>query len=58
MASEKKMFEYFFVENLAFRLPWQPIKISNLDNIHMVSRGLLQENFGKTFVKISAVRHK
>ena len=44
MASEKKIFEYF-VEHLAFRLPWQPIKISDLDKIHMVSRGLLQENF-------------
>ena len=31
MASEKKIFEYFFFKNLAFRLPWQPIKISDLD---------------------------
>ena len=54
MASEKKIFEYFF-QNLAFWLPWQPIKISHFDKIHMVGRGLLQEHFCKSFVKISAV---
>ena len=58
MASEKKIFEYFFLENLAFRLPWQPIKISDLDKIHMVGRGLLQKHFCKTFFKISAVTQK
>ena len=57
MASEKKIFEYFF-ESLAFRLPWQPIKISNLDKIHMVGRGLLQKHIRKTFFKISAVTQK
>ena len=36
MASEKKIFEYFFFENLAFWLLCQPIKISDLDKIHMV----------------------
>ena len=30
--------------NLAFRLPWQPIKFSSLDKIDRVSRGLLQEH--------------
>ena len=44
MASEEKIFEYFF-KKLAFRLPWQPIKFSGLDKIHMVSRGLLKEHF-------------
>ena len=58
MSSEKKIFEYFFFESLAFRLPWQPIKISDSDKIHMLGRGLLQENFCKTFVKISAVTQK
>ena len=48
----------FFFENLAFRLAWQPIKISDFDKIHMVGRGLLQEHFYKTFVKISAVTQK
>ena len=57
MASEKKIFEYF-LENLAFRLPWEPIKISDLDKIHMVGRGLLQKHFCKTFVKISAITQK
>ena len=58
MTSEKKIFEYFFFENLAFQLGWQPIKISDFDKIHMVGRGLLQEHFCKTFVKISAVTQK
>ena len=57
MASEKKIFNIFF-KNLAIRLPWQPIKISDLDKIHMVGRGLLQKHFNKTFVKISAVTQK
>ena len=57
MASEKKKFEYFF-ENLAFRLPWQPIKISDFDKINLVGRGLLQEHLCKNFVKISAVTQK
>ena len=57
MASEKKIFECFFfsLEHLVFRLPWPPIKINDLDKIHMVGRGLLQKHFSKTFVKISAV---
>ena len=56
MVSDKKICEY--LENLACRLPWQPIKISDLDKIHMVSRGLLQEYSCKSFVKISAVTQK
>ena len=44
--SEKKIFEYFF-ENLPFMLPWQPIKVSNLDNIHMNRTGLLKKHFCK-----------
>ena len=55
MASEKRI---FFFENLAFRLPWQPIKISDLDEIHVVGRGLLQKHFCKPFFKISAVTQK
>ena len=34
-----------FFENLAFQLPWQPIKISDLEKIDMVGRGLLQKHF-------------
>ena len=48
----------FFFENLAFRLPWQPIKIRDLDKIHLAGRGLLQKHFCKTFFKISAVTQK
>ena len=55
MASEEQIFEHFFA-NLAFRLPWQPIKFSGLDKIHTLGRGLLKEHFCKLFVKISAVR--
>ena len=36
-----------FFENLAFRLPWQPITFSDFDKTHMVGRGLLQEDFCK-----------
>ena len=42
MPSEKKILNIFF-EHLAFRLPWQPIKIIDLDKIHIVGRGLLQK---------------
>ena len=51
IASEKKILEFFFFENLAFRLPWQPIKISDFDKIHTVGIVLLYEHFCKTFVK-------
>ena len=47
-------FKYFFA-NSAFWLPWQPIKFSGLDKIHMVGRGIFKEHFCKIFVKISAV---
>ena len=43
MASELMIFQKFFA-NLAFRLPWQPIKFSSLDKIDRVSRGLLEEH--------------
>ena len=45
-ASEEKIFEYFF-ENLPFMLPWQPIKFSEMDKIHMNRRGLLKKHFCK-----------
>ena len=37
-----------FFENLPFVLPWQPIKFSDLDKIHMDRRGLLKKHFCKT----------
>ena len=40
--------------NLAFLLPWQPIKFSGLDKIHIFDIGLLKEQFCKTFVKLPA----
>ena len=54
MASDKKIFEYFFFLNL----PWQPIKISSLDKICMVGKGLLQKHFCETFFKTSGVTQK
>ena len=44
--SSEKIFEYFF-ENLPFMLPWQPIKFSYLDKVHMNHRGLLKNHFCK-----------
>ena len=55
MASEEMIFENLFA-NLAFWLPWQPIKFSGLELIHIFGRVLLNEHFCKTFVKVSAVR--
>ena len=68
MVSEEMGFDFFFT-NLAFRLPWRPIKFSgldkihmlgikfsSLDKIHMLGRGLLKVHFCKTFVKTAAVR--
>ena len=40
-------FWIFFFENLTFMLPWQPIKFSDLDKIHLNSRGLLKQHFCK-----------
>ena len=54
MASEEKIFQY-----LLFKLPWKPIKFSDLDKIHMAHRGLLKEQFcKKKKIKISAVRQQ
>ena len=45
-------------EKLTFHLPWQLIKRSSLDLIHMVVRGLLKEHYCKSFVKISKISYK
>ena len=42
--------EYIF-ENLALRLPWQPIKFRGLDKKYMFGRELLKEPFCKTFLQ-------
>ena len=42
-ASEEKI----FFQNLPFVLPWQPVKFSDLDKIHMIRRGLLKKHFCK-----------
>ena len=43
-------------EKLTFCLPWQLIKFSSLNLIHMVVRGLLKEHYCKAIVKILKVR--
>ena len=52
-ASEEKISEYFF-ENL----PWQPMKFSDLDKIHMNGTGLLKKHFCKKKIQISALRQQ
>ena len=54
MASEEMILEYVFA-NLAFWLPWQPIKFRGFDKNAMFGSGLLKEHFCKTSVKISGV---
>ena len=48
-------FFFFFFRKFSLSVA---MKISDLDKIHMVGRGLLQKHFCKTFVKISAVTQK
>ena len=58
MASEDMIFDFFVFANLAFRLPWQPIKLRVLDKNDMFGRGLLlNEHFCKTFLQTSAVTY-
>ena len=45
----------FVAANLDVWLLWQPIKFRELDKNDRFGRGLLEEHFCKTFVKISAV---
>ena len=54
----KAIFSQNTVNVACKKLPQPPIKISDLDKIHMIGRGLLQKHFSKTFVKISAVTQK
>ena len=58
MASEKMIIflDIFVCANLAFRLPWQPIRFSSLDKNYMFGRGLLNKHLWKTFAEISATR--
>ena len=51
--SEELIFKYFF-RNLAFWLPWQPIKLRALDKKYVLER-TIQEIFPKNFCKISAM---
>ena len=55
MAFEEILF-YIFFAKLSILLPWQPIKFSGLDKIHMLGKGLLKEHPCKTFVKIYAMK--
>ena len=55
MASEKKIFEHFFFRKFSLSIAMATNQNQYFWQIHMVGRGLLQEHFCKTFVKISAV---
>ena len=50
MASKEIISLYFFA-NLAFWLPWQPIKLRGLDKNVTYGRELLNEHFCIPFVK-------
>ena len=47
---------FYLFSNLAFVLPWQPIKFTGLDKKDTFGRGLLKEHFCKIFVRVSAVK--
>ena len=47
----KKIFEFFF-ENLPFKWPCQPIKLSDLDKIRMKHGGLVNKHFCKKISNI------
>ena len=51
LTASEETFEYFF-ENLPFMLPWQSIKFSDLDKIHLNRRGLLKKHFCKKILNI------
>ena len=53
----KKNFEYF-IENLPFMSPRQPIKLSDLDKSRMKHAGLLNKHFCKKKFQISPMRQK
>ena len=53
--SEEKNFEFFFLENLPFMSPRQPIKLSYLDKSRMQHGGLLNKHIcGKKKSNISS----
>ena len=45
--SEQKIFKDFFLENLPFLGPQQPIKISDQDEGHLKRSALLNKHFSK-----------
>ena len=55
---EDFFFFFFFFFFFCRKFSLSPIKISDSDETHIVIRGLLQEHFCKTFVKITAVTQK
>ena len=45
----------FFSTNLAFLLPWQPIKLRGLDKKYMFGRGPLNKNFRQSICNEKAI---
>ena len=56
IASEEKIFDFFFFANLALGCHGNQSNSAGLDKIHMVGRGPLKEHFYKRFVKIFIMR--
>ena len=55
--SEKKNFkDFFFLKNLPFLGPQQPIKISDQDEGHLKHSALLNNHFYKNKIQISPMR--
>ena len=54
--SEKKIFKDFFLENLPYLRPQQPIKISDQDEGHLKRSALLNKHFSKTEIRITPMR--
>ena len=55
---EEKDLWIFFFQKFSLSVAVATNQTNDLDNIHMVGRGLLQKHFSKTFVKIYAVTQK
>ena len=57
MASEKKIFKYFF-KKFSLSVAMATNQNQQFGQIHMVGKGLLQKHFCKTFFKTCAVTQK
>ena len=54
----RRILNIFFLENLPFMSPRQPIKLSDLDKSHMKHGGLLNKHICEKKIQISPVRQQ